>query len=101
MSQMLSIANRSRTFFYVYVLKNSHRLHRLYIGFTNDLDRRLAEHKEGKVFSTKNLKDFCLIYYEAYICENDARIREKRLKYFGKAYQELKKRINGGLEGAG
>ena len=64
------------------------------------MERRLEEHLKKKVFSTKNFQDFDLIYYEAYIFEKNARLREKRLKYFGKAYQELKKRI-GGLEGAG
>jgi putative endonuclease len=72
-----------------------------YIGSTNNLERRIEEHETGKVFSTKSFQDPELIYYEAYISENSARMREKRLKYFGKAYQELKKRINGGIEGAG
>jgi len=53
------------------------------------------------VFSTRRLSGFTLVYYEAYNSERDAMIREKRLKYFGKAYQELKKRINESLKGAG
>jgi putative endonuclease len=73
---------------------------KLYIGPTNDLDKRLEEHRRGGTFSTKSFRDFELIYYEAYIFEKNARLREKRLKFFGKAYQELKKRI-GVLEGAG
>lgn len=90
---------KPRTFFYVYILKD--RNNKLYIGSTNDLERRLDEYEAGKVFSSKNLQDPELIYYEAYNFEHSARMREKRLKYFGKAYQELKKRIEGGLEGAG
>lgn len=90
---------KPRTFFYVYFLKDEYN--KLYIGSTNDLKRRLEEHLQGKVFSTKNYQNHDLIYYEAFSCEKDARIREKRLKYFGKAYQELKRRISGGLEGAG
>lgn len=92
--------DKSRTFCYVYILKNKDN-NELYIGSTNHLKKRLREHQKGKVFSTKHFPDFNLIYYEAYISEKDARMREKRLKYFGKAYQELKKRIKGGLEGAG
>lgn len=65
------------------------------------MGKRLDEHHKGKVFSTEGFLEFNLVYYEAYISERDARIREKRLKYFGKAYQELKKRIIGSLEGAG
>ncbi|MCG2711731.1 MAG: GIY-YIG nuclease family protein [Candidatus Omnitrophica bacterium] len=79
------------SFCYVYVLRNSNN--RLYIGSTNNLKRRIEEHRKKKVFSTKDFKDFDLVYYEAYSFEKNARMREKRLKYFGKAYQELKKRI--------
>jgi putative endonuclease len=64
------------------------------------LRRRIEEHRKGEVFSTKGFSDLALVYYEAYSSERDARIREKRLKYFGKAYQELKKRISGSLKGA-
>lgn len=93
--------NKPRTF-YVYILRNKDgNTNRLYIGSTNDLEKRLKDHRNKKVFSTKRFPDFDLVYYEAYICEKDARLREKHLKYFGKAYQELKKRIKGGLEGAG
>ncbi len=93
--------NKPRTF-YVYILKNKDiNSNRLYIGSTNNLEKRLEEHRNKKVFSTRRFPDFELVYYEAYISESDARMREKRLKYFGKAYQELKKRITGGLEGAG
>ena len=34
-----------------------------------------------------------LLYYEAYLSEKSARMREKRLKYNGNAIRELKKRI--------
>jgi len=90
---------KPRTFFYVYILRDINN--KLYIGSTNNLQRRMFEHKSGKVFSTKSLQEPGLIYYEAYNSESSSRIREKRLKYFGKAYQELRKRINGGMEGAG
>jgi len=85
---------------WVYVLKKKNN-NELYIGSTNNLKRRLEEHRKGRIFSTKNFSGFNLVHYEAYVSERNARIREKRLKYFGKAYQELKKRIKGGLEGAG
>lgn len=91
--------DKPRTF-YVYILNNKSN-NELYIGSTNSLEKRLEDHRKKKVFSTKNFGDFNLIYYEAYISERDARMREKHLKYFGKAYQELKKRIKGGSEDAG
>ena len=78
--------------FYVYLLK-SQKDSNMYIGSTNDLDRRINEHNSGKVSSTKNRFPFDLIYYEAYKAEGDARNREKQLKLRSKAYSQLKKRI--------
>ena len=46
---------------------------------TSDLKRRIAEHTDGKVASTKN-KEPLLIGYEAYKLESDARRRETFLK---------------------
>jgi putative endonuclease len=86
--------------FYVYLIKDKNN-GKVYLGSTNDLRRRLVEHRRGKVFSTKKFTNFTLIYYEAFISEKDARMREKSLKYRGKAYQELKKRIGESLKGAG
>jgi len=91
---------KPRTFCYVYIIKNNDN-NKLYIGSTNNLERRLEEHRKGKVFSTKKIFNFALVYYEAYLSEKDARMRESHLKHFGKAYQELKKRIKESLKGAG
>ena len=57
------------------------------MGYTNNLERRFKEHK-------KNFPNDKIIYYEAYFYENDARSREKQLKYYGSAWRALKKRIN-------
>jgi predicted GIY-YIG superfamily endonuclease len=75
--------------YYTYIIKNK-ITDKLYIGSTNDLKRRFVEHQ-------KRIPSI-LVYYEAFVSEDDARIREKRLKYFGKAYQELKQRIKNSLE---
>ncbi len=91
---------KPHTFYYVYVIKDNNS-HKLYIGSTNNLRRRLDEHQKGKVFSTKGILNLVLVYFEAYISEKDARIREMRLKQFGKAYQELKKRLKESLKGVG
>lgn len=64
------------TYLYILLLKNN----RLYKGLTDDLRRRFAEHKRGKVKSTKNLRPIKLIYYEAYLNKKDATRREKFLK---------------------
>ena len=88
---------------YVYVMKSekpsSRALGRgkgqqtLYIGSTNDLKRRFEQHRKGYVKSTKHRRPWKLIYYEAHLAETAVREREKKLKQFGAAYQELKKRV--------
>lgn len=69
--------------YYVYLIKNRLK-NEIYIGFTEDLERRLKEH---------NLKNPELIYYEAYKSEKDARIREMKLKKHGQTKRRLKERI--------
>ena len=64
------------TYLYILLLKNN----RLYKGLTDDLRRRFAEHKRGKVKSTKNLRPIKLIYYEAYLNKKYVTRREKFLK---------------------
>lgn len=65
--------------YYVYLIKN--RLSKqLYIGYTNDLNRRLKEH----VGKTPDL-----LYYEAYKSEKDARNRELKLKQRGQTVRRL------------
>ncbi len=82
--------------FYVYIIRSKYD-NKLYIGFTNNLKRRILEHKKKRIKSTKYRGEFKLIYYEAYKSEKDARTREQNLKYFGKAYAQLKKRIKNSL----
>ena len=53
----------------------------LYIGVTNNLKRRLYEHKHGLLEGfTKRYRVHKLVYYEAYQNIADAILREKRLK---------------------
>ena len=47
---------------------------------TNDLQHRFKMHNLGKVESTKKLKPFALVYYEAHLNRYDAVKREKFLK---------------------
>lgn len=82
--------------FYVYVLK-SKKDKQLYIGYTNNLKRRIKEHNQGKNFSTAQRGILLLVYYESFISQEDATIREKQLKQFKSAYGQLKKRIANSL----
>ena len=78
--------------FYLYVLK-SKKDENLYIGSTNNLQRRFREHNAGDVESTRPRRPLELIYYEAYSVEEEARNREKQLKLRGHALGQLKRRI--------
>ena len=63
-----------------------------YVGYTKEIENRLNEHNNGKVFSTKSRRPFQLIYYEACLNQQDATHREKYLKTsWGKRY--LKSRM--------
>jgi len=77
--------------YYTYVLRSIND-GKLYIGYTDDLQRRLRLHKEGKVIATKGRLPISLIYYEACLSEEKAIKREKYFKTgFGKNF--LKTRI--------
>ncbi|NTV55435.1 MAG: GIY-YIG nuclease family protein [Candidatus Moranbacteria bacterium] len=82
--------------YYVYVLKSA-KDGDIYVGYTNDLRRRMQEHQSGKSFATSFRLPVRLVYYEAYASENDARTRERRLKHHGRAIRLLKERISGSL----
>ena len=69
-----------------------------YIGFTQDIERRLNEHNSGiSKYTSRQAGYWELIYFEAYKSEQDALIREKRLKEHGKAKQELYKRLDNSI----
>lgn len=83
--------------FYVYVLV-SKKDGELYMGSTNDLKKRFAEHNLGRVQSTATRLPLLLIYYEAYAVEEDARLREQRLKQRGQSRYQLMSRLNHTLD---
>ncbi len=53
---------------------------RIYVGFTNDVERRLKEHNQGQTKSTKAFAPWFLIYQEQVETREAARKREKYLK---------------------
>lgn len=69
----------SELFCYVYLLYSPDS-NTFYVGFTHNIERRLAEHNKGLNFSTKFAAPWSLIYYEAHTDEGDAMRREKYLK---------------------
>lgn len=82
---------------YVYILQSG-KDKKFYVGSPNNLKRRLKEHNDGEVFSTKSRLPLRLVYYEACLSEDNARRREKYLKTsWGKRY--IKSRLRSYLMG--
>ena len=85
--------------FYVYVLQSVDGKN-VYYGFSSDLRQRFKSHHQMPKHA-----GWKLIYYEAYLSEQDARNRERMLKKYGAARGHLKQRIrrslSTGLESAG
>ena len=72
--------------YYVYITTCNSR--RLYVGFTNDIDRRIMEHKSKliKGFTSRYNLDQ-LVYYEVFGDVNEAIRREKFLKRQHRIYK--------------
>ena len=74
--------------YYTYILHNPIN-NVLYIGITNDLSRRLAEHRNEIADSfTKHYHVHNLVYFEEYSSPQDAIFREKQLKKWKRAKKE-------------
>ncbi len=65
--------------YYTYVLRNS-RTGEFYKGITDNIDRRIGEHNNGKTFSTKNRGPFELVYVQISGDRQEARGWEKFFK---------------------
>jgi putative endonuclease len=66
--------------FFVYILASRYR-GTMYVGVTNELSRRVAEHKSGAVPGfTRQYKVTRLVYVEPYTSSQEARARENTLK---------------------
>jgi len=85
--------------FFVYIMTNSSKKS-LYIGMTNDLGKRVYDHRRGlcKGFTERyNINQ--LVYYEEYQYVWDALQREKRLKHWKREWKvHLIETVNPGWE---
>jgi len=74
------------TFYYVYILetigKNNKK--RFYTGYTNNLKRRLEEHKNGRGAKFCRGKKIELKYFETYMERKEAMRRELEIKTFSR-----------------
>ncbi len=81
--------------FYVYILKSlKDRKH--YVGYTQDIERRLDEHNRGKSRSVKSRAPFQIIYQEVCSDKKEAIRRERQIKKY-KGGEAFKKLINGAI----
>ena len=73
---------------YIYFMSNTHN-NVLYLGVTNNIVRRVAEHKAkiNKGF-TYNYNCDKLVYYECYNLMTDAIAREKQLKNWKREWKD-------------
>ncbi|HEY0438916.1 MAG TPA: GIY-YIG nuclease family protein [Xanthobacteraceae bacterium] len=77
------MANR----YFVYILTNTIR-GVLYVGMTNDLVRRLGQHRSGAVLSfTRDYGLHRLVYFEEYASVLEAKARERTLKRWRRAWK--------------
>jgi len=73
--------------YYLYILA-SKRNGTLYIGITNDIIRRVGEHKLKFIAGfTKKYNVALLVYYEVFNDVNEAILREKRLKKWNRDWK--------------
>ena len=75
--------------YFVYILRTSGNT--LYIGQTNNLEKRIKEHKSKSSRSAKYVRNFesCeLVYSEPHLSRKSAMQREAELKKWSKAKKE-------------
>jgi putative endonuclease len=81
------VETRSMRRFFVYILA-SRPGGAIYVGVTNDLVRRVYEHKQGFVPGhTKRYNISQLVYFEEYSAAQDALQREKNMKHWPRIYK--------------
>ena len=65
--------------FYVYSIQSLSRNY-IYVGLTDNVDRRFNEHQSGKNRTTKPYRPFKIVLIENFVTRPQAKIREKYLK---------------------
>ena len=74
--------------YYTYILANRSDT-TLYIGVTNDIERRVAEHRSGTIPGfTQKYKCHKLVYFESFSDVEQAIAREKQLKKWSRAKKD-------------
>ena len=80
--------------YWVYLLQ-SERNGRYYVGYCEDVERRLEQHNAGKVKATRHIRPWRVAYREEHSTGTEARQREYYLKSL-KSRKVLEELINAG-----
>ena len=83
--------------YFVYLIKTKKKINNKffsYVGYTNDLSKRLQLHNNGKGAKYTKGKKWELIYYEKYKSKNDAMINEYTLKKNYKLRNKIKNKVS-------
>ena len=65
--------------FHIYILR-SEATGRFYVGHTENLQKRVFEHNNGRTDSIRNRGPWVLVYSEEYATRSEANRRERQLK---------------------
>lgn len=83
---------------YVYLIESVHQRQQHYVGITQDLKQRLADHNEGKSPHTRKFKPWLLVTYIGFADQHTAHTFEKYLKT-GSGKTFLKKTLSPDTQG--
>ncbi len=85
------MAGRQRVRMFMVSILESTKTGKSYIGSTNDLQRRLAEHNRGQTKSTRRKGKWHVVYKEEFKTNIEAKRRERMIKSYkgGNAFKQL------------
>ncbi|MBP6855365.1 MAG: GIY-YIG nuclease family protein [Candidatus Pacebacteria bacterium] len=72
---------------YVYMLLCDQKT--FYVGITDNPQKRLNMHREGKSFFTSKFSDIKFLYCERYLKKYEAALREKQIKGWSRAKKQM------------
>ncbi len=82
--------------FFTYILLTENNT--LYCGWTNDLEKRLKDHKKGIASKyTRANKPLKFVYYQEYLTKSEAMKEEARIKKLSRKQKEALINSNGSM----
>jgi len=99
LQKQIFLADKEKMF-YTYILRctdTKRKRRKFYVGATENLEKRIINHKSKSIKTTKSFDKIELVYYEVCFNKTDAIRRELKLKTgFGRGY--IKRRIESYLK---